>query len=161
MSEHIPYTTQVGDEVSEKVSFRSFTKICLLNSSRYWLIKLYEALIPSCHFFGSTFTVISNVATALPKAMSTVLEWARTMSFDLPFCPRFMFLTFAMQIADFAFAFDEGHPELYIDRPPFTVSHCPSPYSNGLYGNNVLQEMLKGLNLGGPSSLIMGMSFIQ
>jgi len=123
-------------------------------------MKLYEALIPSSHLFGSTFT-INDVTTFFPKAMSTVLEWARAMTLDLPFLPRYMFLTFAMQIADFAFAFDEGHPELYIDRPPFTVSPCPLLYSNGLNGNNVVQEMLKGLYLGGPSSLIMGISFIR
>jgi hypothetical protein len=105
--------------------------------------------------------MINDVTDAFPKAMSTALEWARAMSFDLPFLPRHMFLTFAMQIADFAFAFDEEHLELYIDRPPFTASPCPPLYSNGLNGNNVIQEMLRGLYLGGSSSLIMGISFIR
>jgi hypothetical protein len=100
----------------------------------------------------------NDVAAAFPKAMSTALEWACNMCSDLTFKPKHMFLTLAMQIADLASAFDEGHQELYIDRPPFTDSQFYFNWSNS---NNVVQEMLRGLDLCGPSSLITGISFIQ
>ena len=155
----IQYPSQLRSEM--RSVFATCRPARWLNSFRFWLMKLYEALNPACHTFGPTSNMTLNSAiTALPKAIGAVMDWVRALSSELDFHPIHQFLTLAMQTADLAFTFDRKQAEVYIYRSQFAVSRCPSLYLRPS-GNNVIQEMLISLNQSGPSSLIMGILFIR
>ena len=125
-------------------------------------MKLYEALNPAHHHFGSTSNMLNSRAVVHHRLATNVLmNWVRSMSSSLDFYPGYLFLSLAMQTADFAFTFDKKEASGYMYRSNFVVTHCPRQFIRRDQGQNSLQELLMAYDLKGPSSLLMGVLFIR
>src|SRR5438309_1828427 len=75
----IQFPSQLRSE--KRLAFTTCRAVRWLNFFRFWLMKLYEALNPSCHTFGPTSNMtLNSPVTALPKAIGAVMDWVRVLS---------------------------------------------------------------------------------
>ena len=99
---------------------------------------------------------MSATLAALPRRLVRVLiDWVKAVSFDLKY-EQADFLTFAMQMADFAFSSNQKEAETHMRRCGFVTS----PEFCGNFQVNSLQEMLMSWDQKYLCNLRMGIKFI-
>ncbi|KAK0232752.1 hypothetical protein IW262DRAFT_1259998, partial [Armillaria fumosa] len=90
--------------------------------TKFWLNRLYEALYPPHHMFGSISHLALSSIPEAPKALNVVRDWVRTVVYGREYHPRTNFLTDVVRTTSLAVAFDRSQAGYLRDAAYFKIS---------------------------------------
>ncbi len=126
---------------------------------RFWLNRLYEALYPPHHVFGSVSDLALSTIPEATKALNVVKDWVRTHMYGRSFLPYTTFLTDVIRATTLAFMFDRSHAFYLRNAAYFSIRPPPMYIRRG--GFSILPELLDAMSGTYTWSLSAGFAFIE
>ncbi|PBK59143.1 hypothetical protein ARMSODRAFT_1027641 [Armillaria solidipes] len=127
--------------------------------TKFWLNRLYEALHPPYHIFGSISHLALSTIPEAPKALNVVRDWVRTLVYGREYHPRTNFLTDVMRTATLAFTFDRSQAVYLRNAAYFRI---PPPFMYIRQDNYlILHDLLNSMSGAQPWSLTAGFLFVE
>ncbi|KAG7450801.1 uncharacterized protein BT62DRAFT_928080 [Guyanagaster necrorhizus] len=127
--------------------------------TKFWLNRLYEALYPPHHVFGSISDLSLSTIPEAAKAMNVVKDWVRTLMYGRAFLPYTSFLTDVMRATTLAFMFDRSQAG-YLRNAAYFSIHPPLIYIRR-GGSPILPELLGAMSGTHTWSLAAGFAFVE
>ncbi|PBK77543.1 hypothetical protein ARMSODRAFT_949477 [Armillaria solidipes] len=127
--------------------------------TKFWLNRLYEALYPPHHVFGSVSDLALSTIPEATKALNVVKDWVRTHMYGRAFLPYTTFLTDVIRATTLAFMFDRSQA-IYLRNAAYFSIRTPLTYIRR-GGSSVLPELLGAMSGTYTWSLSAGFAFIE
>ncbi|KAG7450840.1 uncharacterized protein BT62DRAFT_1001654 [Guyanagaster necrorhizus] len=127
--------------------------------TKFWLNRLYEALYPPHHMFGSISHLALSTIPEAPKALKIVKYWVRTLVYGQTYHPQTTFLMDVMRTATLALTFDRSQA-YYLRNAAYHNIRPPSVYirrGDGL----ILHDLLSSMSGDRAWSLTAGFRFVE
>ncbi len=126
---------------------------------RFWLNRLYEALYPPYHAFGSISDLALSTIPEAVKALSIVKDWVRTLVYKREISPATNFLTDVMRTTTLALTFDRSQAS-YLRNAAYFRAPTPHMYIRR-GGCPILPELLGVMSGSYTWSLSAGFVFVE
>ncbi|KAK0232768.1 hypothetical protein IW262DRAFT_22523 [Armillaria fumosa] len=127
--------------------------------TKFWLNRLYEALYPPHHMFGSISHLALSSIPEAPKAWNVVRDWVRTVVYGREYHPRTTFLMDVMRTATLAFTFDRSQ-SIYLKNAAYFRTR-PPPFYIRRGGRLILHDLLYSMSGARTWSLTAGFKFVE
>ncbi|KAK0444957.1 uncharacterized protein EV420DRAFT_1721599 [Desarmillaria tabescens] len=127
--------------------------------TKFWLNRLYEALYPPHHVFGSISDLALSTIPEATKALNVVKDWVRTLVYGRAFLPYTTFLTDVMRATTLAFMFDRSQAVYLRNAAYFSIRTPPAYIRRG--GSPILPELLGAMSGTYTWSLAAGFAFVE
>ncbi|PBL01521.1 hypothetical protein ARMGADRAFT_984178 [Armillaria gallica] len=126
---------------------------------KYWLDRLYEALHPPYHMFGSISHLALSSIPEAAKGLNVVRDWVRTVVYGREYHPRTNFLTDVMRTTTLALTFDRSQAGYLRDAAYFRI---PPPFVYIRQDNHlILYDLLNSISGSQTWSLTAGFLFFE
>ncbi|KAK0440419.1 uncharacterized protein EV420DRAFT_1650550 [Desarmillaria tabescens] len=127
--------------------------------TKFWINRLYEALYPPHHMFGSISHLALSTIPEAPKALNVVKDWVRTLVYGREYHPWTNFLTDVMRTAALALAIDRSQAD-YLRNAAYFRIYPPFMYIR--QGDRlILHDLLDSMSGHQTWSLSAGFRFFE
>ncbi|KAK0506583.1 hypothetical protein EDD18DRAFT_36674 [Armillaria luteobubalina] len=127
--------------------------------TKFWLNRLYEALYPPHHMFGSISHLVLSSIPEAPKALNVVRDWVRAVVYGREYHPWTPFLTDVMRMTSLTLTFDRSQAGYLRNAAYFRI---PPPFVYIRRDNHLILNDLLNSILGSQTwSLTAGFRFFE
>ncbi|KAG7450843.1 uncharacterized protein BT62DRAFT_1001658 [Guyanagaster necrorhizus] len=127
--------------------------------TKFWLNRLYEALYPPHHVFGSISDLALSTIPEAAKALNVMKDWVRTLVYSQVYTPQTTFLTDVMRATTLTFMFDRSQAD-YLRNAAYFSTRPPLVYIRR-GGSPILPELLGAMSGTHTWSLAAGFAFVE
>ncbi|KAK0245294.1 hypothetical protein EDD85DRAFT_13428 [Armillaria nabsnona] len=110
------------------------------NFSHFWLDRLYEAVHPLYHVFGSISDLDLSTIPEAARAVNVVKDWVRTLTYRRAFYPNTTYRMVVMRATTLALIFDQSQAD-YLGNVAYLNARTPPMYIRRS-GSSILPDPL-------------------